>query len=182
MDILLLGTGPHADAGAVALSLAGGLARAGRKAVVIDAAGRSGALAAAAPQSAHIGLGEVVAGSAGFGDAIHPDPNSLAHLVPRGVGDIMNAASWPRLDVVFDALGLTYDFVLAVGPTRIEDDPALSRLARRCRAAVLVSAGAAESPATQAAYQRLIGDGINDIVVLTTPPPAPEGKAAPARA
>jgi hypothetical protein len=40
------------------------------------------------------------------------------------------------------------------------------------------------SPATQAAYQRLVGEGIDDIVVLTTPAPpaAEEDGAAPASA
>jgi hypothetical protein len=76
---------------------------------------------------------------------------------------------------------LSYDFVLAVGPAATGENPALARLARACRAAVLVSAAGAESPATQAAYQRLVGEGINDIVVLITPPPVDES-AEPARA
>jgi hypothetical protein len=74
---------------------------------------------------------------------------------------------------VFDALGLTYDFVLVAGPT-VDGEAALARLAKRCRAAILVAAGVATSPATQAAYQRLLAEGLDDIVVLLTQAAAPD--------
>jgi uncharacterized protein involved in exopolysaccharide biosynthesis/Mrp family chromosome partitioning ATPase len=173
MDILLVGASGGADAGEVGLSLARALAGAGRKVVVVDAAGQSAALAAAAPKDTQAGLGELLGGSASFGQTIHRDVASPAHLVPHGSGEALKAASWPRLETVFDALGLTYDFVLVAGPT-VDGEAALARLAKRCRAAILVAAGVATSPATQAAYQRLLAEGLDDIVVLLTQAAAPD--------
>lgn len=177
MDILLIGTGPEADPGMVALSLAGALARAGRKAVVIDVAGQSPALADAAPHDRHAALSDLVAGRAGFGEVIHPAPSSPAHIVPHGSGEALRPENWPRLDVVFDALGLSYDFVLVAGPATLDNDTTLARLARRCRAAVIVTTGDAESPVSQLAHHRLAAEGINDVVVLTTPPVAAASEA-----
>ncbi|HVV95370.1 MAG TPA: Wzz/FepE/Etk N-terminal domain-containing protein [Hyphomicrobiales bacterium] len=180
MDILLVGASGGADAGDVGLSLARALAEAGRKVVVVDAGGQSAVLAAAAPKDDHAGLGELLGGGASFGQTIHRDAGSAAHLVPHGSGEVLKATAWPRLETVLDALGLTYDFVLVVGPA-VEGDAALARLAKRCRAAILVGVGSATAPATQAAYRRLVGEGLDDIVVLLTRPSGGDA-AAPASA
>ncbi|MFL1873969.1 hypothetical protein ACIKT0_01885 [Hansschlegelia beijingensis] len=75
----------------------------------------------------------------------------------------LDAAAQARLDVVLEALALTYDFVILVtpgGPGGAEP------FAPYCSAAVLISAAGAGDIATVEAHERLKAQGIDDVVVL----------------
>lgn len=165
MNILVVASAQAVDAGAVALDLARSLGAAERKAIIVDASADSAALAAALPGDLD-GLSELLAGSSSFGDVIHRDRGSSSHIIPNGRVRL-EATEWSRLGIVFDALGLTYDFVLVLAPSS-ETGVDLSELTRRSGAAILVASGSANAPQTVAAHDELVRLGIEDVVVLLT--------------
>jgi Mrp family chromosome partitioning ATPase len=168
LDIMVVGADAQVDAGGVALSLARFLSDAGRKVIIVDMAGRSDSLRESVAGGAQAGLAELIAGEASFADAIHRDRASPAHIVPAGTLDRLAEASPPRFEVVLEALGLTYDFVLLLtNPAESQDR---LRITQRCGAAILVSSEGANDPATVAAHNRLTAEGIEDVIVLLTPP------------
>ncbi len=69
------------------------------------------------------GLADLIAGTAGFADAIHRDRGSRAHVLPVG-REASAIATSPQLTTVMDALSQTYDYLVidcgAGGPPRQE--------------------------------------------------------------
>jgi Mrp family chromosome partitioning ATPase len=166
------------DAGSVALPLARSLADAGRKVVLVDLAGTSADFAGSLEDGGS-GLADLVKGDVSFVDAIRRDRASPAHMIAHGRGEPGGAGARRRLDVVFDALGLTYDFVLVLGPPADADDE-LVWLSERCSSAILVTADSGSDPQTLAAYRRIKAGGIEDVIVLLAPTPVPLGRSASA--
>jgi hypothetical protein len=112
----------------------------------------------------------LLAGDTSFAEAIQRDRSSAAYLVPHGKADSATPSK-RRLDVVFDAFGLTYDFVLIVVPP-VESRPELGWIAARCASAILVTGESAADPTTSAAYKALRAGGIDDVIVMVAPPPS----------
>lgn len=165
LHILLSRVSDEVDAGEVGVALARSLAQAGRKVILVDADGTSAALLAAMSAEDLPGLTDIVSAAVTFGEAIHRDRASAAHYLP--LGRSAGARMQPeRLDVVFDALSLTYDFVIVAGGAA---DASLGDLTRRCAASILVTAGAGNDPATVAAHDLLADAGIEDVIVLIGP-------------
>ncbi|MDX6807088.1 exopolysaccharide transport family protein [Terrihabitans rhizophilus] len=165
LNILTVTAAPDIDAGGIAMTLARSLAGHGRKAIVVDAGGESARFREAMGDKAETaGLGELVSGEASFVDAIQRDRASHAHMITLGQQDPLEPASAQRIGVVFDALGLTYDFVIVLGPS-IGRRTGFEALARRTGAAILIAA-AADDEATTSAHQMLLQAGVSDVVVL----------------
>lgn len=161
LRILSVGARPGLDVFGVASRLATTISDQGRRVVLVDASG-------GADGDGEPGLSDLLQGDATFAQAIHRDHGSRVHLVPQGAEDFdrLDAGALGRLNVVLDALALTYDFVMVAAPGGIGGGDAF---APYCAAAVLVSDTSASDSATVEAHERLKRTGIEDVVVLLVP-------------
>lgn len=166
----------EADSGRVALELARSLSDFDRKSIIVDAGAGSANLNRALLSVDVPGLSDLLTGAASFTQAIHRDRDSGVHIIPTGQS-AMDPKFRGRMNVVTDALGFTYDFVIIVSPlgTDSKDE---QHLAKHCKAAILAATGQATDPATVAMHQRLVDAGIDDVVVLMMSPESMTGRAA----
>jgi polysaccharide biosynthesis transport protein len=171
MRILIAAATPVAEAGQVALALARAITDAGRRVVVIEVADQVPGFGSGVGP----GLAQLIDASASFADVIHRDPRSRVHFIPRGSSSlVLDAEGAERLAIAIDALGLTYDFVILIGPP---GEAQLTTLAALSDSAILVAAGGAGDAATVAAHERLVATGLDDVVVLLSHrPDPPDGK------
>lgn len=93
--------------------------------------GASGELAALISDPWAPGMAEMLFGVAGFGETIHRDPLSRAHVIPpgrdtRGGPGVVGA---DRLGLILTALRETYDFVIVAAPV-LGAAPGAAKLAR----------------------------------------------------
>ncbi len=165
LNILVASAMTGVDPGSVALSLARSLSGAGRKTIVADAGSASRDFAATLPNPGEGGLGELIAGDTSFGQAIQRDRASAAHLIGPGKSELLNAEAYARIAVVFDALGLTYDFVIVLSPAADKPEDMIA-LAKRMGAAILVAN--VQDLVTTAAHRALEAAGVGDVVLLLT--------------
>jgi uncharacterized protein involved in exopolysaccharide biosynthesis/Mrp family chromosome partitioning ATPase len=169
LAILVVGAHAGVDSGLVALKLVRSLANADRKAVLLDAGSGSAEVIAAAPQPNSFGLSDLLEDKVSFSQAIHLDRASSAHLIPAGVAELNVIKRLPAVEVMFGALGFTYDFIVVAGPS-CDTETYVSALARRCKAAILVSAERSGDKNTVAAHDLLQAQGLSDVVVLLAQP------------
>ncbi len=104
---------PDGDAGSAAtVMLAREVADRGRSVIIIDMTG------GACPSQMMIedslpGITDLLCGQAAFGEAIHRDRHSDAHIIPQGTADAATAMRGvDRLTMIMDALADAYDLVL----------------------------------------------------------------------
>jgi MinD-like ATPase involved in chromosome partitioning or flagellar assembly len=114
------------------------------------------------------GLADVIAGTAGFAEAIHRDRGSRLHIIPLG-RDARAAAFDDHAEAVSRTLGAlsdTYDFVVcdmgAVG--EIGGD-----IVQRADVVLLVARGDETEPRTVDAYHLLKDRGAGTVSVILTP-------------
>ncbi|MDM9619816.1 Wzz/FepE/Etk N-terminal domain-containing protein [Rhizobium sp. S96] len=111
---LAIAISPTGDRGSAAtVSLARKLADAGSRVVLVDMTGSGCPTDLMAQDRDALGITDLLCGEAAFGDTIHGDRLSDAHLIPQGVSDTrraMRGAS--RLSLLLDALASAYDIVL----------------------------------------------------------------------
>ncbi|SFB50477.1 exopolysaccharide transport protein family [Rhizobium sp. NFR07] len=130
---------PGGDEGSTAtVMLARAAAEAGRTVVLVDLTGSACPTRLMAENDRLLGITDLLSGESAFGDAIHPDRLSDAHIIPQGISDPVKAMRGvDRLTMIVDALSDAYDLVL------IECGPAetggLSRLVRSDRTEVILS-------------------------------------------
>lgn len=108
---------PTRAAAVCAIELARTLAHDSRVALVaLD--GGSGDLAALIADPWAPGMAEMLFGVAGFGETIHRDPHSRAHVIPPGRDQRSGASvvGAERLGLILTALRETYDFVIVAAP------------------------------------------------------------------
>jgi Mrp family chromosome partitioning ATPase len=105
---------PTGDAGSAAtVLLARILADRGSRVVLVDMTGSGHPTDLMAEDRDAAGVTDLLCGVAAFGDTIHGDRNSDAHLIPQGTSDVrlaMRGAA--RLSLLLDALASAYDLVL----------------------------------------------------------------------
>ncbi len=161
LRILSVGARPGLDVFGVASKLASTISDSGRRVVLIDASG--GADVGQAP-----GLSDLLLGDVTFAQAIHRGNGSRVHLVSRGSDAFsrLDGHATARLNIVLDALALTYDFVMVAAPSGVGGGDAFAPF---CAAAVLLSDKGAADIATVEAHDRLKRTGIDDVVVLLVP-------------
>ncbi len=89
------------------------LATGGASVIAVDMTGAGASSHAMIGPSVVPGIKDLLAGEATFGDVIHSDRGSRAHIIPTGVASAEIAAeSGDRLHMIFDALEKTYDYVV----------------------------------------------------------------------
>ncbi len=171
LSILVVGANDSIDAGHVALKLSRALAQADRKTVLLDTGSRSLDVAAALPQQDAVGFSDLIADKISFSDAIHQDKASPAHIIPQGKISLENTKKQSGMEVMFGALGFTYDFIVVAGESCLHEQ-AIRFMAPRCAAAILVSHGQKDDTDTHTAHTLLQNNGLNDVVVLLAESPA----------
>jgi exopolysaccharide transport family protein len=130
---------PSGDAGSTAtVMLAREIAAQGRSVVLVDMTGSACPTRLMAENKKLPGITDLLCGETAFGDAIHPDRLSGAHVIPQGVSDPARAMRGAdRLTMIIDALADAYDLVLIeCGPAEVSG---LSRLTRKDTAEVVLS-------------------------------------------
>ena len=111
---LAIAISPTGDNGSTAtVMLARTIADAGSRIVLVDMTGTGCPSRLMAEHEELPGVTDLLCGEAAFGDTIHPDRLSDAHLVPQGMSDLARAMRGAdRLSLILDALGSAYDIVL----------------------------------------------------------------------
>lgn len=173
---------PSGDRGSTAaVMLARRIAEEHRKTLLIDLTG-SACPTRLMAQSTHVpGITDLLVGDAAFGDIIHGDRLSAAHIIPRGNANIKRAMRGiDRLAMVIDSLSDAYDTVIVeCGPAEVEG---VRRLTRGQETDIILSLpGAQEDEIVE-----LIGEfgeaGYSEIVLMTgegeRPPRYPGRRAA----
>ncbi|WP_454848976.1 GumC family protein [Rhizobium binxianense] len=111
---LAIAISPTGDAGSAAtVLLARFLADGGCRVVLVDMTGSGHPTDLMAEDRDAAGVTDLLCGAAAFGETIHGDRNSDAHLIPQGTSDVrlaMRGAA--RLSLLLDALASAYDLVL----------------------------------------------------------------------
>jgi len=136
---IAIGISPGGDEGSAAsVALAREVAAQGRTVVVVDMTGSACPTALMAGDAKLPGITDLLCGETAFGDAIHPDRQSEAHIIPHGISDPSLAMRGiDRLSMIIDALADAYDLVLVeCGPAEIAG---ISRLSRNDRAEIVLS-------------------------------------------
>jgi uncharacterized protein involved in exopolysaccharide biosynthesis/Mrp family chromosome partitioning ATPase len=150
------------------LAFARNLARDHRPIIIdLDPKGRAvGALVATAvtPNGRNVrGLTDLLSGTSAFAEVIHRDAGSRLHFIAFGSGAAFDPGD---LDLVLDALGQTYDFIILAAPALCEGGKAKA-LAPFSDFVALVGAGASAQDSSEA-YDALLTAGALDVVVVGT--------------
>ncbi|WP_105423594.1 exopolysaccharide transport family protein [Neorhizobium sp. T25_27] len=130
---------PGGDEGSTAtVLLAREIAESGRTVVLVDMTGSAAPTQMMVENPKLPGITDLLCGETAFGDAIHPDRLSDAHIIPHGASDPARAMRGvDRLSMVIDALADAYDLVLIeCGPAEIAG---ISRLTRNAMAEIVLS-------------------------------------------
>lgn len=126
-----------------------------------------------------LGVTDLVAGKASFGDVIGRDRLSRAHIIPHGSAevDIATVVESKRFLTMINALRRTYDHVII--DAGLIDDAPVAKMAAFASRAVLVTTGTEEVGDDIPAQDRLTAAGYSDLVVLVDAPQAsPQPEAA----
>ncbi|WP_037080628.1 GumC family protein [Neorhizobium vignae] len=130
---------PGGDEGSTAtVMLAREIAESGRSVVLVDMTGSAAPTQMMGENPKLPGITDLLCGETAFGDAIHPDRLSDAHIIPHGASDPARAMRGvDRLSMIIDALADAYDLVLIeCGPAEIAG---ISRLTRNAMAEIVLS-------------------------------------------
>ncbi|MDO3432180.1 Wzz/FepE/Etk N-terminal domain-containing protein [Rhizobium sp. CBN3] len=127
LAIAISPTGDNGSAATVALTRM--LADAGRRVILIDMTGSGYPTELMAEDQTALGVTDLLCGEAAFGDTIHGDRLSDAHLIPQGQSDVRRAMRGvDRLSLLLDALAAAYDLVVV--ECGAADVAGISRLTR----------------------------------------------------
>lgn len=159
---LIVGAGEGQVVAGVGLALARELAGGGSRTALVDLDARTAALAWLLPSGAR-GIGDFAAGTANFGDILHADPHSPAHVVPLGQPA---AKAGEEAEFVIEALSRGYDNVVIVAGALPENAAAMEALAALGTDAVIVAENDAAEPAVTRALRRLARAGLRSAVVV----------------
>ncbi|WP_434729990.1 GumC family protein [Rhizobium binae] len=111
LAIAISPTGDDGSAATVLLTRI--LADAGRRVILIDMTGSGHPTELMAEDQAAAGVTDLLCGEAAFGDTIHSDRLSDAHVIPQGRSDVRRAMRGvDRLSPLLDALTAAYDLVV----------------------------------------------------------------------
>lgn len=173
---------PSGDRGSTAtVMLARHIAEEHRKTLIIDLTG-SACPTRLMAQSVHLpGITDLLVGDAAFGDIIHGDRLSGAHIIPRGNANIKRAMRGiDRLSMVIDSLSDAYDTVIVeCGPAEVEG---VRRLTRGQETDIILSIPGAQEDEIVELIGAFGEAGYNEIVLMTgegaEPPRHPGRRAA----
>ena len=156
---------PGGEAGsATAVALARHLADTGRRTVLVDLSGTALASRIMSP-GAPAGITELLSAKVAFGETIHADQLSDAHVIPQGHADPETALKGAeRLPMIIDALSDAYQLVVIdCGNARIDG---LARLSRVERTRILLAVADLDEAALIRALEALEQAGHRDVALL----------------
>lgn len=160
---------PSGDDGSTAtVMLARSMAELGRSIVLVDMTVSGCPTRLMSPQAGLPGLSDLLFGETAFGETIHHDRLSNAHIVPQGLAQPVQAVKIiERLTMVLHALADTYDtLLLEFGASDIEGVTTLLKYVDAD--IVLSSPDEAMAEPTLAALRAM---GYPDVMVMTDPTP-----------
>jgi len=136
---LAIAISPTGDDGSAAtVLLARRLAASGQRTVLVDMTGSGYPTAMMAEDLEAPGVTDLLCGEAAFGDTIHGDRSSDAHLIPQGTSDVRKAMRGAdRLSMLLDALMSAYDIVVV--ECGAADVAGVSRLTRSKDVEIILS-------------------------------------------
>ncbi|ABC90364.1 probable polysaccharide synthesis/transport transmembrane protein [Rhizobium etli CFN 42] len=136
---LAIAISPTGDNGsAVTVALTRMLANAGCRVILIDMTGSGYPTELMAESQVAAGITDLLCGEAAFGDTIHSDRLSDAHLIPQGQSDVRRAMRGvDRLSLLLDALAAAYDLVVV--ECGAADVAGVSRLTRSRDVEIILS-------------------------------------------
>jgi uncharacterized protein involved in exopolysaccharide biosynthesis len=146
---------------AFACALSAGFAAEGRRVVRVEVA------AAASEDEAGVGVSDVIAGAASFGEVIEADARSGAHRIGcgRSPASLDEAALLgPRFATLLAALDAAYDHVVLLLPSIVDSDAA-APLAAKCERVVLVAPAGEAADVTDAVRAALEAWGASAVEV-----------------
>jgi exopolysaccharide transport family protein len=162
---------PEGDRGSTAtVMLAREVADRGQSAIVVDMTG-SACPTRLMTDGSLPGITDLLCGDAAFGEAIHPDRLSEAHIVPQGNADPVAAMRGvERLTMIIDALSDAYDVVIVeCGPA---DVAGVSRLTRSRDAEIIFSVSDADTEMLGDLVKRFSLEGYTNLLVMAEGVPA----------
>ncbi|MBB3591680.1 exopolysaccharide transport family protein [Rhizobium sp. BK529] len=157
-------TGDNGSAATVALARL--LADDGRRVILIDMTGSGYPTELMAENPEALGVTDLLCGEAAFGETIHGDRLSDAHLIPQGVSDVRRAMRGvDRLSLLLDALSSAYDIVLV--ECGAADVAGVSRLTRSKEIEVILSLPEIDESAFVGLMQNFQSAGYERVVLMS---------------
>ncbi|OYX14790.1 MAG: hypothetical protein B7Z15_02770 [Rhizobiales bacterium 32-66-8] len=184
--VVFTSEGPRAESAFCAIGLARRLAQEDTRVALVALDGESGDLCALISDPWAPGMTEMLFGVAGFGETIHRDPKSRAHVIPpgrhaRGGASVVGA---DRLTLILKALRQTYDHVVVAAPA-LPGTAGADRIAALGPLLVCIEeAGSTALPGVET-YDALAAHGFGEVIMLaladpSAAPSAEEAGQAPA--
>ncbi|NZD51774.1 GumC family protein [Rhizobium leguminosarum] len=164
---LAIAISPTGDNGSAAtVSLTRMLADAGRRVILIDMTGSGYPTELMAEDQAALGVTDLLCGEAAFGDTIHGDRFSDAHLIPQGQSDVRRAMRGvDRLSLLLDALAAAYDLVVVECGSA--DVAGVSRLTRSRDVEIILSLPEVEETIFVALMTEFQAAGYERVVLMS---------------
>ncbi|MGZ2379609.1 GumC family protein [Rhizobium brockwellii] len=164
---LVIAISPTGDNGSAAtVSLTRMLADAGRRVILIDMTGSGYPTELMAEDQAALGVTDLLCGEAAFGDTIHGDRFSDAHLIPQGQSDVRRAMRGvDRLSLLLDALAAAYDLVVVECGSA--DVAGVSRLTRSQDVEIILSLPEVEETIFVALMTEFQAAGYERVVLMS---------------
>ncbi|MCW1410234.1 Wzz/FepE/Etk N-terminal domain-containing protein [Rhizobium sp. 1AS11] len=164
---LAIAISPTGDGGSAAtVSLTRMLADAGRRVILIDMTGSGYPTELMAEDQAALGVTDLLCGEAAFGDTIHGDRFSDAHLIPQGQSDVRRAMRGvDRLSLLLDALAAAYDLVVVECGSA--DVAGVSRLTRSRDVEIILSLPEVEETIFVALMTEFQAAGYERVVLMS---------------
>jgi Mrp family chromosome partitioning ATPase len=164
---LAIAISPTGDSGSAAtVSLTRMLADAGHRVILIDMTGSGYPTELMAEDPAALGVTDLLCGEAAFGDTIHGDRLSDAHLIPQGQSDVRRAMRGvDRLSLLLDALAAAYDLVVVECGSA--DVAGVSRLTRSRDVEIILSLPEVEETIFVALMTEFQAAGYERVVLMS---------------
>lgn len=164
---LAIAISPTGDDGSAAtVSLTRMLADAGRRVILIDMTGSGYPTELMAENRSALGVTDLLCGEAAFGDTIHNDRFSDAHLIPQGMSDVRRAMRGvDRLSLLLDALAAAYDLVVV--ECGAADVAGVSRLTRSRDVEIILSLPEVEEAIFVALMTEFQAAGYERVVLMS---------------
>ncbi|MGO8068934.1 GumC family protein [Rhizobium leguminosarum] len=164
---LAIAISPTGDNGSAAtVSLTRMLADAGHRVILIDMTGSGYPTELMAEDTAALGVTDLLCGEAAFGDTIHGDRLSDAHLIPQGQSDVRRAMRGvDRLSLLLDALAAAYDLVVVECGSA--DVAGVSRLTRSRDVEIILSLPEVEETIFVALMTEFQAAGYERVVLMS---------------
>jgi len=158
---------PAGDSGSTTtVMLARALSEMGRSVVLVDMTASACPTRLMVPEAGLPGVMDLLAGAAAFGETIHGDRLSDAHIVPRGNAQPREAMrAIDRLTMILSALSDAYDTVLVeCGAVQISS---LEKMLRNLPAEIIVSVPGKDSDMLEKTLGELVAQGYEQALPMT---------------